>query len=114
MELEFETLQEATLALLKKNDKTEAKLAVLTGGLAKRSQGIHVDLLHLHADLQNAMIEEAVYRQLQSQEELGAIRRMDDLRERIRRLQQNEADLYSVYQERMLQRQEKGGEATLA
>ena len=108
LELEFETLQEATLTLLKKNDKTESKLAVLTGGLAKRSQGIHMDLMHLHADLQNAIIEQAVYRQLQSQEEVGAIRRMDDLRERIHRLSQNEADLYSVYQEKLLHQQRQG------
>ena len=107
VELEFDTLQDATLALLKKNDKTESKLAVLTGGHAKRAQGIHVDLLHLHADLQNAVIEHAVYRQLQSQEEQGAIRRMDDMRERIRRLQQDEAELYAVYQQELMMHQRR-------
>jgi pre-mRNA-splicing factor CDC5/CEF1 len=106
--LEFDTLQDSTLALMKKNEKVESKLAVLTGGLAKRAQGVHVDLLHMYGELQNAKIEHAVYSQLQSQEELGTVRRMDDLRERIRRLQQNEAELYSVYQELMGQR--GGGE----
>jgi len=102
--LEFDTLQEATIALMKKNEKAESKLAVLTGGLVKRAQGIQVDLMQMYGEVQNAKIEHAIYSQLQSQEELGAIRRMDDLRDRIRRLQDNEAELYTLYQELMIQR----------
>lgn len=97
LELEFDTLQEATVALRKKNEKTESKLAVLTGGLAKRAQTVHGELLQIYGELQNAKIEQAIYAQLQSQEELGAVRRMDQLRAGISRLQQDESKLYEVY-----------------
>lgn len=102
--LEFDTLQESTLTLMKKNEKTESKLAVLTGGLAKRAQGVHGDLLHMHGELLNSKIELAVYSHLQSQEELGAVRRMDELRAAIRRLQDDERRLYAVYQQLLLER----------
>lgn len=102
--MEFDTIQEATSKLHKKNEKNESKLAVLTGGLAKRAQGVHGELLQMYGELQNAKIEEAVYAQLQSQEELGAVRRMDQLRTCIQRLQQDEAQLYGVYQELMAKR----------
>lgn len=102
--IEFDTLQEATSTLRTKNEKTESKLAVLTGGLAKRAQGVHGELLQTYGELQNAKIEEAVYAQLQSQEELGAVRRMDQLRAGIERLRQDEAQLYGVYQELMAKR----------
>jgi hypothetical protein len=103
--LEFDTLQEATSALRKKNDKAESKLAVLTGGLVKRAETIHAELLQTYGEIQNATIEHVVYAQLQSQEELGAVKRMDQLRAGIARLQQDEAQLYEVYQDLMAKRQ---------
>lgn len=102
--LEFDTLQDAASALRQRNEKLESKLAVLTGGLVKRSQAIHGELLQIHGDIQNAKIERAVYSQLQSQEELGAVRRMDELRAAISRLQQDEIQLYGVYQDLIAQR----------
>jgi pre-mRNA-splicing factor CDC5/CEF1 len=104
MAMEFDTLQEAASALRKKNEKTESKIAVLTGGLAKRAQGVHGELLQMYGELQNAKIEGAVYTHLQSQEELGAVRRMDQLRAGIERLRQDETQLYGVYQELMAKR----------
>lgn len=103
--LEFDTLQEATLALLKKNDKTESKLAVLTGGHAKRAEAIHAELLQTYGEIQNATIEHVVYAQLQYQEEIGAVKRMDQLRAGIARLQQDEAQLYETYQDLVSKRQ---------
>lgn len=102
--LEFDTLQEAALELRKKNEKKESKLAVLTGGLAKRTQGVHGELLHMYGELQNAKIEHSVYLHLQSQEELGAVRRIDALRQGIQRLQKDEAQLYVTYQELLARR----------
>ncbi len=102
--LEFDALQEAALALRKKNEKAESKLAVLTGGLVKRTQAVHGELLQLYGEIQNAKIERVVYAHLQSQEELGAVRRMDYLRSGISRLQQDEAQLYDVYQDMMAKR----------
>jgi pre-mRNA-splicing factor CDC5/CEF1 len=97
--LEFDTIQEATSALRKKNEKTESKLAVMTGGLAKRAQGVNVELLQLYGDLRNAIIEEAVYADLKDQEQRGGVARIDRLRGDIAKLQQDEVDLQGVYQE---------------
>ena len=114
VELEFDTLQDAAMALRKKNEKAESKLAVLTGGLAKRAQGVHGELLQIFGELQNAKIEHAVYAQLQSQEQLGAIRRIDNLRAGIARLQRDEAKLYDLYQDLMAQRQPSAADAAPA
>jgi pre-mRNA-splicing factor CDC5/CEF1 len=97
--LEFDTIQEATSALRKKNEKTESKLAVLTGGLAKRAQGVNGELLQMYGDLRNAIIEEAVYADLKDQEQRGGVGRIDRLRGDIAKLQQDEAELQGIYQE---------------
>ena len=96
---EFDTLQEATAALRKKNMKVESKLAVLNGGYEKRAQALTQQMLQMHADTQNALIEEDVYKTLQQNEELGAVRRIDRLRQDIARLREDEAKLQHVYQD---------------
>ena len=95
---EFDTLQEATAALRKKNMKVESKLAVLNGGYEKRAQAMTQNILQMFADTQNAVIEEDVYKTLQQNEEMGAVRRIDRLRQDISRLEQDEAKLQLVYQ----------------
>ena len=84
--LEFETLQEASDALRKKNEKTESKVAVLTGGLSKRALTVQTEILQMHAELQNAAIEAAVYQNLKEHEERGGARRIDALRRKINSL----------------------------
>jgi pre-mRNA-splicing factor CDC5/CEF1 len=94
---EFETLEEATSTMHKRNEKLESKLALLTGGFAKRAQNTSAGILNLYQDLQNARIETAVYRKLNEREELGAVSRIDRLRSDISRLEEDEDRLKAVY-----------------
>mmetsp|Transcript_13175 Transcript_13175/g.23022 ORF Transcript_13175/g.23022 Transcript_13175/m.23022 type:complete len:206 (+) Transcript_13175:580-1197(+) len=95
--LEFDTLQEATSTLRKKNEKTESKLAVLTGGFAKRAQNTTAEILQIYNDLQNANIEGHVYSNLRDHEDRGAIARIEQLRSAIMRLRDDEARLQAQY-----------------
>eukprot|EP00529_Nitzschia_sp_RCC80_P017863 CAMPEP_0113444388 /NCGR_PEP_ID=MMETSP0014_2-20120614/2640_1 /TAXON_ID=2857 /ORGANISM="Nitzschia sp." /LENGTH=848 /DNA_ID=CAMNT_0000335397 /DNA_START=18 /DNA_END=2564 /DNA_ORIENTATION=- /assembly_acc=CAM_ASM_000159 len=97
--LEFDTLQESTSFLRKKNEKTESKIALLTGGLAKRAEKTTSEVLQLYHGLKNAEIEESVYKTLQNHEERGAVARIDKLRSDIARLQNDESRLHGIYQE---------------
>eukprot|EP00532_Pseudo-nitzschia_australis_P012566 CAMPEP_0168213456 /NCGR_PEP_ID=MMETSP0140_2-20121125/4806_1 /TAXON_ID=44445 /ORGANISM="Pseudo-nitzschia australis, Strain 10249 10 AB" /LENGTH=866 /DNA_ID=CAMNT_0008140311 /DNA_START=37 /DNA_END=2637 /DNA_ORIENTATION=- len=94
---EFDTLQEATFALHKKNEKLESKLALMTGGFAKRAQNTSAGILNLYRDLQNACIETAVYKKLSEQEEQGAVSRIDRLRSDISGLKEDEERLKGIY-----------------
>ena len=97
--LQFDTLQESTSALRKKNEKTESKIALLTGGLVKRAEKTTSEVLRLYHGLKNVQIEESVYNTLQNHEERGAVARMDKLRSDIARLQNDESRLHGIYQE---------------
>jgi len=94
---EFDTLEEATFTMHKRNEKLESKLALLTGGFVKRAQSTSAGILNLYRDLQNARIETAVYRKLGEQEELGAVSRIDRLRSDISRLEEDEERLKCIY-----------------
>mmetsp|Transcript_26997 Transcript_26997/g.74219 ORF Transcript_26997/g.74219 Transcript_26997/m.74219 type:complete len:852 (-) Transcript_26997:43-2598(-) len=94
---EFDTLEEATSALHKKNEKLESKLALLTGGFVKRAQNTAAGILNLHRDLQNACIETSVYKTLGEQEQLGAVSRIDRLRLSIARLKEDEERLSVIH-----------------
>jgi len=94
---EFDTLEEATSTMHKKNEKLESKLALLTGGFAKRAQHTSAGILRLYQDLQNARIETAVYRKLSEQEELGAVSRIDRLRLDISRIEKDGERLKGIY-----------------
>jgi uncharacterized protein (DUF3084 family) len=74
-------------------------LAVLNGGYESRAKAIASQVLQIHADLLNAVIEEDVYKTLQHNEEMGSVRRIDRFRQDIARLQQEEVELQSVYQD---------------
>ena len=93
--LEFNTLQEATSTLHKKNEKVESKIAVLTGGLCKRAQNTATEILQLYHNLQNSKIEEAVYKNLKTQEDSGAVARIEQLRTSISRVKDDEERLQS-------------------
>ena len=69
-----------------RNEKTESKVAVLTGGLSKRALTVQTEILQMHAELQNAAIEAAVYQNLKEHEERGGARRIDALRRKINSL----------------------------
>jgi pre-mRNA-splicing factor CDC5/CEF1 len=107
LQLEFETIQEATTTLRKKTDKTESKVIVLTGGYANRSQTLGQEILQMHGDLQNAVIEEAVYKNLQQSEELGSVRRIDRFRQDIQKMEQDHLQLNAYYQELVEKKQSK-------
>ena len=107
LQLEFETIQEATTTLRKKTDKTESKVIVLTGGYANRSQTLGQEILQMHGDLQNAVIEDAVYKNLQQSEELGSIRRIDRFRQDIQEMEQDHVQLNEYYQELVEKKQSK-------
>jgi hypothetical protein len=76
---EFETLQEATSVLHKKNEKIESKLALLTGGFKKRCQNISSSTTQTFYQLQNAATDKTVFDNLQKREELSAVTRIDHL-----------------------------------
>lgn len=97
--LQFDTLQEATSVLRKKNEKAESKLVIMTGGYSKRAEAISSEMLQIYGEMRNSTIEEAVYADLQGKEERGGVQRIDRLRADIHNLQQDEARLQSIYQE---------------
>ena len=99
LRLEFDTLQEATEALRKKNDKLESKLGVIHGGYAKRAQSMKQDILHAFGETQNAQIEETVYSLLEDQEVLGGQNRVERLEKEIKALRAAEAELQKRYGE---------------
>ena len=61
-------------------------------------------LFQTYGEMRNAMIEQSVYENLQRHEEYGSIRRMDELRSGIARLQRDEASLQMTYQELLSKR----------
>jgi len=93
---EFDILQEATSNLHKKNEKTESKLTLLTGGFAKRAHNTSARILQIYHDLQNTVIEKAVYQNLRKQEELGAVARIGQLRSSISSLKDDEKRLMVI------------------
>lgn len=97
LRLEFETLQEATGALRKKNDKLESKLSVMNGGYSKRAEKFREDILQNFAELQNSRIEESVYRTLQSHEVQGGANRIESLKQDIAGLRGEEAIFQNWY-----------------
>jgi hypothetical protein len=97
LKFEFETLREATEALRQKNDKVEAKLAVMNGGYARRAVKFQKDTLQTFAQWQNAQIEEAVYRQLQSQERQGGALRIESWKRNVAQAKAEEARLQKQY-----------------
>ena len=101
---EFETLQEATQTMKKKNDKLENKLTVLNGGYVKRARKIRDDLHQAFADLQNSKIEESVYRMLQEHEVKGAAERIRRLQDDVDSLKNTEAALQKRYGELVVEK----------
>jgi pre-mRNA-splicing factor CDC5/CEF1 len=102
--LEFETLQEATTALRKKNDKLESKLSVVNGGYVKRAKGLREQMLEEFGNLQNARIEESVYSLLESHEVQGAMNRGERLKQETAALKKSEAVLQKRYGELLVER----------
>jgi pre-mRNA-splicing factor CDC5/CEF1 len=108
LKLEFETLLEATAALRKKNEKAEAKLGVVYGGYTKRAAKVGEDTLQCYNELQNARIEEAVYRKLQSQETAGAASRIEKLKQEIENIEADEATMQKRYSDLLVQKKRLG------
>jgi len=97
LKLEFDTLKAAADALKKKNDKLEAKLGVVNGGYLKRSEQCGEEIFRSFGDLQDAKIEESVYRMLQKQESRGGADRIERLQREVDRLKASEAALQKEY-----------------
>jgi pre-mRNA-splicing factor CDC5/CEF1 len=97
LRLELETLQEVTAAIKKKNDKLESRLSVMNGGYIKRGEKLRSEILQSISDLEKANIEEAVYRQLLSQEVAGGTNRVNRLKKEILELKKQEAALQKRY-----------------
>ena len=91
MRLELETLQDATAVLRKRNDKLESKLSVKHGGYAKRAESLKHGALHKFAEYQNAKIETYVFNHLRTHEVRGCARRIENLKEEIGKLEEEEA-----------------------
>jgi pre-mRNA-splicing factor CDC5/CEF1 len=103
MRIEFETLQDATASLRKRNDKTESKLSVKHGGYAKRAEALRHGTLHKFAELGNAKIETDVFTCLRSHEVRGSASRIEGLREEIALLEKDEAMAQKRYGELLLE-----------
>jgi pre-mRNA-splicing factor CDC5/CEF1 len=107
LQLEFDELRQATEALKKKNDKVETKLKVVNGGYAKLADKCTEEMQQVLDATQNAKIEQAVYRMLQSQERLGGADRIEKRQEDVRRLQSMEAELQKQYGDLMVERRRR-------
>ncbi|KAL3945317.1 MAG: hypothetical protein SGBAC_000593 [Bacillariaceae sp.] len=95
---EYDTLQAAASALRKRNEKTESKITVLVGGYSKRAEVLSAEMSKSYGELRNLIIEESVYKGLQHNEEVGAVKRIDCLRADIQRLQKDEPRLQNIYE----------------
>jgi hypothetical protein len=104
MRFEFETLQEATLSLRKRNDKAESKLSVKHGGYAKRADSLKHGALQKFAEHQNAKIEVDVFNTLRSHEVRGITARIDSLREDIEKLEEDEIVAQKRYGDLLLEK----------
>ena len=104
MRLEFETLQEATLSLRKRNDKAESKQSVKHGGYAKRADSLKHGALQKFAEYQNAKIEVDVFNTLRSHEVRGIATRIDSLREDIDKLEEDELVAQKRYGDLLLEK----------
>ena len=97
LQLEFETIQNSLAVMKEKNDKIEKKLSVMNRGYAMRGEKFRADILQSFGDLQNARIEEAVYRMLQYHETAGGENRINNLRDEIDFLRKKEASLQKQF-----------------
>ena len=94
---EFEVLQEATVALKKKNDKVQSKNDKLTGGYRKRAEQLQAATRQVTEEWEQARVDESVYRHLQQQETAGGAKRIDSLQAEIGALRTAEAALQKRY-----------------
>jgi hypothetical protein len=101
---EFQCLQDATAQLKKKNDKLASKLDIVNGGHRKRADQFRRDILQLHKDLQDAQIQEAVYRRLLQNETQGGLNRIERLQHEIGELRKAEALLQKRYGDLLIQK----------
>lgn len=104
LKAEFQALQAATAALVKQNDKTQAKISLKNGGYGKRVAAVKDTILEHFAALQNHRIEHAVFQHLQSHEVRGASNRIDGLREDIGRLEAYESVAQKRYGDLLLEK----------
>lgn len=101
---EFEVLRGATEALAKKNSKLASKLEVMNGGYSKRLAGFSGDILEAFGNFQNSMIEESVYKVLESMETQAAAKRIEQLRDEVAALKAQESELQKRYGELTIER----------
>jgi pre-mRNA-splicing factor CDC5/CEF1 len=104
MRLEAETLAQATEIVKRKNDKLESKLGLITGGYAKRAEKLGGNIMQSFSNLNNATIEEYVYRMLQVNETQGGTGRIESLKLEITRLRKQEACLQQKYSELIVEK----------
>ena len=104
MRMEFETLQDATECLRKRNDKLESKLSIKHGGYSKRAEALRHGILHKFAELGNAKIETDVFNSLRCHEVRGSARRIERLREEIAKLEEDETIAQKRYGDLLLEK----------
>lgn len=94
---QFEAITEASKSLKKRNDKLSANLTIQNGGYVKRANALQEEQRSLFADLQNTIIEKAVYAKLLSNESRAVPTRILKLEEDVRVLQEKESELQKNY-----------------
>jgi pre-mRNA-splicing factor CDC5/CEF1 len=107
LRLEFDELRQATEALKRKNDKVESKLKVVNGGYVKLTDKCTEEMQQVLDATKNALIEQSVYKMLQSQERVGGADRIEKRQEDVKRLQALEAELQKQYGDLMVERRRK-------
>jgi hypothetical protein len=107
LRLEFDELRQATEALKRKNDKVESKLKVVNGGYVKLIDKCTEEMQQVLDATKNALIEQSVYKMLQSQERVGGADRIEKRQEDVKRLQALEAELQKQYGDLMVERRRK-------
>jgi pre-mRNA-splicing factor CDC5/CEF1 len=101
---EFQTIREATMALRKKNDKITTKLSVKNGGYNLRAKTLQDEMLQFFALRRNHTIERAVFENLASLEDLGAIQRTEGIQDELAALEREEASLQKQYGDFLLEK----------
>lgn len=89
----------------KKAAKLEKKLKVLLGGYQSRAQGLTKQLAEVQEEGEQAYVELCTFQELQMNEEIAVPRRMESLREDVKRQSDRERELQQRYSDLMFDRE---------
>ncbi|XP_041462209.1 cell division cycle 5-like protein [Lytechinus variegatus] len=89
----------------KRAAKLEKKLKILLGGYQSRAQGLTKQLAEIQEEVEQAYVELCTFQELQSNEDIAIPKRMESLREDVKRQSDRERELQQRYSDLMFERE---------